>query len=64
VLTYDFNPADEPWSQDIERGGGEGPITERGVTRVGGYTIALALVLGFDIGKAIKPSPAASAKLE
>jgi hypothetical protein len=64
VFTYDFNPADEPWSQTIESGGGEDPVTERGTTRVGGYTIALALVLGFDIGKAIKPSPVASAKVE
>ena len=58
VFTYDLNPADEPWQEDLERDGM--PVTQSGTTRVGGWTLAIALVLGFDYGKAIKLNPAVS----
>lgn len=58
LFNVDLNPSDESWSQDLTRDGV--PITQSGDTRVGGYTLALALVLGFDIGKPIKQSPAVS----
>jgi hypothetical protein len=59
LFAYDLNPSDESWEQthDIE---GE-VITDRGETRVGGFTLGIALVLGFDYGgKPVKSSPVAS----
>jgi hypothetical protein len=58
LFNYDLNPSDEPWSQEELQDGV--PVTERGNTRVGGFTVALAFVIGFDIGKPIKQSPAVS----
>lgn len=58
LFNVDLNPSDEPWSEELTRDGV--PITQSGSTRVGGYTLALALVLGFDIGKPIKQSPVVS----
>jgi hypothetical protein len=58
LFNYDLNPSDEPWSQELTQDGV--PITDRGITRVGGFTLALALVVGFDIGKPVKQNPAVS----
>jgi hypothetical protein len=58
MFSWDLNPSDEPWTLTRQANGE--PVRESGVTRVGGYTIGLALVIGFDYGKPIIPSPAAS----
>jgi hypothetical protein len=60
LFNLDLNPSDEPWSHELTRDGV--PITESGSTRVGGYTLALALVIGFDIGKPIQAVNAQSAR--
>ena len=56
--SFDLNPSDQPWT--LEAGEDENTVTRSGVTRVGGFTAGIALVIGFDYGKAITPSPAAS----
>jgi hypothetical protein len=57
VFAYDLNPSEEAWEQTHEIDGE--PVTDRGSTKVGGYTIAIALVLGFDFGQPVKSSPVA-----
>jgi hypothetical protein len=58
TFSYDLSRSEEPWT--LMRQSNGAPVTETGVTRVGGYTVGLALVVGFDFGKAITPSPAVS----
>ena len=58
VFAYDLNPSEESWQQTHEIDGE--PVTDRGTTKVGGYTIGIALVIGFDYGgKPVKSSPVA-----
>jgi len=58
LFSYDLSSDDKPWVVESDNDGV--PSTESGVTNVGGFTLGLALVLGFDYGKAITPSPVAS----
>jgi hypothetical protein len=58
LFSYDLSSADKPWAVASDDDGVT--TTESGVTNVGGFTFGIALVLGFDYGKAITPSPAAS----
>lgn len=63
LMSYDLDPSDEPWTVTIEDTDGD-TRTEEGVTRVGGFSIGLALVIGFDVGRPITPSPDASESRE
>jgi hypothetical protein len=58
VFAADLGSSEQPW--ELTRDSNGEPVTETGVTTVGGFTLGLALVIGFDYGKAITPSPAAS----
>jgi hypothetical protein len=58
LASFDLNPSDEPWTLSV--GEDENEVTKTGSTHVGGFTVGLALVIGFDYGRAITPSPAAS----
>ena len=52
LFAYDLNPSDESWTLTHEI---DGELqTDRGSTRVGGFTLGIALVLGFDYGKPVK----------
>jgi hypothetical protein len=59
VFTYDLNPSEEAWETTNAHESGE-LETKNGSTRVGGYTLAIAMVIGFDLAKSIKSSPSAS----
>jgi len=58
VFSYDLSSSDEPW--EVTRQSEGESVTDSGVTKVGGFTLGLALVIGFDYGRAITPSPVAS----
>ncbi len=57
LFAYDLNPSDESWEQTHEVDGEN--VTDAGTTRVGGFTLGIALVIGFDVGE----TPAKSSRV-
>lgn len=58
LFAYDLNPSDESWTLTHDINGET--QTDRGTTRVGGFTLGIALVLGFDYGEPVKSNRVAS----